>query len=269
MNVSPESGSTGRTPSEATPVGGAVPRPVGRWPRILTFSGAAVLVVALAAGVLAVVLFVRAVPFDLLGPAGEPGPGALASAGVPGSASVPLPSEPGTYAVWQIGPGTPGDRADGTGLDDEWDDQDSSDQLFTGSRLTAEDVTVTAPDGTRIPVRTGVPSGNVDRGSTHGELIGLFDAAGPVEIEVTDPGVAAGTSVVVAEGQDFGAFFGTVFGTIGAWFVAVGGGMLGFVMLVGGIVWWAVARNARPPGPPAGQVPPGPPSSSSLPSPTP
>ncbi|GAA1869282.1 hypothetical protein [Myceligenerans crystallogenes] len=241
-------------PSGVTPAGGAAsavgrgPRTVGKGPKILTFSGAAVLVLALAAGALAVVLFLRAVPLDVVTSSGEPGARALGSADVPGSAEVPLPAEPGTYAVWQIGAGAPAGAA-GHAPNGEWDDD--PDQTFAGTRLGPDDISVTAADGAPVPVRSGFPGGTVDLGGTHGEVVAMFDAAGPVEIEVSDPGVAAGTSVVVAEGQDFGDFFATLLGTIGAWFVAVGGGMLGFFLLVGGIIWWAVARNARSPLPPS------------------
>lgn len=245
-------------------VQGAAPR-VGKGPRILTFSGAAVLLLGIAAGVVAVMLFLRAVPFDLLTLSGEPGPGALAATDVPGSMTVQLPSEPGVYGVWQAARESSGPDdtagaafAAGTAFAGRADvaATDDVDDELAGPRLTVDDIRVTDESGTPVAVGPAAISSEVGAGDVHGELVAQFEASGPVEIEVSDPGVADGTFVMIAEGQDFGSFFTTLFGTIGAWFLAVGGGMLGFFLLLGGIIWWALARDrAARSGPPPSPAP--------------
>ncbi|GAB4085276.1 hypothetical protein GCM10028784_19060 [Myceligenerans cantabricum] len=223
MNLPPEQGPP-MSPGPAVPPAGTV----GAGPRILTFSGVAVLLVAVAAGVLAAVLFARAVPFDLLTPSGEPGPGALGVADVPGSTDAVLP-ETGTYAIWEVGP-DPEARA-----------------------VSAADITVADQAGTTLPVGRAAFSGDVSAGGAHGRLVAQFRAdAGPATVEVSSAGAPDGTYVVVAESQDFGGFFATLGGSVVAWFVALGGGMLGLLVTAGGIVWWVLRRNA---GRPAGAAP--------------
>ncbi|GAB3162194.1 hypothetical protein GCM10027059_14360 [Myceligenerans halotolerans] len=202
-------------------------RRVGAGPKVLTFSGIALLLVAIAAGVAAVLLFVRVVPLDLVTASGEPGPGALGAVDVPGSATVDLPDD-GIYSVWEVGP----------------------DPVSQG--MSAEDVTVTVAGddaGTSLAVGRPEMSGQISVGGLHGRLLAQFESeAETVDLSAGDPGVPDGTYLVVARGQDFGGFFTGVGGTIGAWFVAIGGGMLGFAMTIGGVIWWVVRRNsARPP----------------------
>ena len=48
---------------------------------------------------------------------------------------------------------------------------------------------------------------------------------------------------VVTEGWRFGEFFATVGGSVLLWIVAIGGGVVGVGLLVGGLVWRAVARR--------------------------
>ncbi|MBL0888294.1 hypothetical protein [Myceligenerans indicum] len=194
-------------------------RRVGLGPKVLTFSGVAILLIAVAAGLVAAMLFVRVVPAGLVTASGQPGPKALAAVSVPGSVTVHLP-EDGVYAVWEVGPDP------------------------TSQGMSAQDVTVVDAAGATIGVDPPPMSGSVDAGGLHGRLLAQFEGeAGVALLLAGDPGVPDGTYLVLARGQELPGFAGTLGATVAAWFVAVGGGMLGVLMIVGGIVWWVLRRQ--------------------------
>ncbi|WP_125777785.1 hypothetical protein [Antribacter gilvus] len=204
------------------PSPGPAPAPRStRGAKILTFAGAAVLLVALAAVVVAVVLFLRAVPTGIVTADGGPGSAALASGPVGGSAELEV-AEPGRYTVWQV-----------SGDEDEF--------------LAADDVAVTP--GGDVTVSSPAVSQSFGRGGA--EAIAVADLVvttpGDYVVTVLTPDAPAGSTFVVTEGTGFREFFTGLGGTIAAWFVAIGGGIVGVMMLTGGIVWWALARRPAQP----------------------
>lgn len=205
------------------PYPGAAPRPP-RPPRstkgatALVVVGAVVMVLALVAGVLGATTFVRALPTGVVDATGRPGSDALASGDVPGEAEVDLVGgQP--YTVWAVRP--------------------AGDDGFS-----VADVTVTCPDGELGVGWPGV-TGNAGLGAYEATTVAEVSAATSQRCTVavaagsSDPG----TTFVVTEGWRFGEFFTTIGGTILLWFVAVGGGLLGVGLLIGGIVWRVLARR--------------------------
>ncbi len=171
------------------------------------------------AGVLAVVLFVRAVPTGVVDAAGGPGSAALASGPAPGAAELVVTGGT-TYAVWAVDGGALGPR----------------------------DVTLACPGSDAPPVSAPSVSGSSSAGGVTAETVAEFTATADATCTVSvasAPGTSvSGTSTfVVTEGWRFGEFFATVGGTVAAVLVAIGGGVLGAALLAGGIVWRVVARR--------------------------
>jgi len=216
----------GPGPSTPYAFAGAVPRPPRppRPPRstrgatVLVVVGAALLVAAVVAGVLGVTTFLRAIPTGVVDGAGGPGSSALASGDVPGEAEVALTGgEP--YSVWAVVP-------------------------VGGERFSAPDVTVSCPDG---DLAVGLPAVSGSAGLGPFEAITVAEVTSPASqsctVAVEQGGAGPGTTFVVTEGWRFGEFFATVGGTVLLWFVAIGGGLTGAALLVGGIVWRVLARR--------------------------
>lgn len=185
---------------------------------MLIWVGAALLVVALAAGVVAGTLFWRALPTGVIDGDGAPGSEALAAGPVPGEVEVEVTGgEP--YAVWSVT--SPG-----------------------GAAFDREDVTV-ACDGVEVAVSAAAVSGSSGAGTYSATTVAQVTAPddGTCSVSVAAPTASGSGSFVVTEGWRFGSFFATIGGTILLWFVAVGGGMVGFGLLLGGIVWRVVGRR--------------------------
>ncbi len=206
------------------PYPGAAPRPPRstRGATTMIVVGAVVLVLALVAGILGVTTFVRALPTGVIDGAGRPGSAALASGDVPGEAELEVTGgQP--YSIWAVGRAG---SSDGAGLD-------------------VEDVTVTCADGD-LTVSAPSVSGSSGLGSSQATTVAEATppASGTCTVTVAQGAAPAGTTFVVTEGWRFGTFFATLGGTIVLWFVAIGGGLLGAGLLVGGIVWRVIARRA-------------------------
>ncbi|MCB7137619.1 hypothetical protein [Cellulosimicrobium marinum] len=219
MTFPPGAGPSAPFPS---PGGGyPPPPPVRRSTRgatVLIVVGSVLLVLATGAGALGVSTFLRAVPTGVVDGAGGPGPDALASGGVPGEAQVSVVAgEP--YSVWAVVPAG-------------------------GAPFGADDVRVTCPDGALTVGRPSV-SGSSGAGSFEATTVAEVTpgASQTCTVAVSGGSVGAGTTFVVTDGWRFGEFFATVGGTILLWFVAIGGGLLGLGLLVGGILWRVVARR--------------------------
>ncbi|MGN0110993.1 MAG: hypothetical protein ACI38P_05005, partial [Cellulosimicrobium funkei] len=166
--------------------------------------------------------FVRALPTGVIDGAGRPGSAALASGDVPGEAELEVTGgQP--YSIWAVGRAG---SSDGAGLD-------------------VEDVTVTCADGD-LTVSAPSVSGSSGLGSSQATTVAEVTppASGTCTVTVAQGAAPAGTTFVVTEGWRFGTFFATLGGTIVLWFVAIGGGLLGAGLLVGGIVWRVIARRA-------------------------
>lgn len=208
-------------PGAPTPYPGTAPPPPRstRGATALITVGAVLLVVALVAAVLGVTTFVRALPTGVVDGTGEPGTEALASGDVPGEAELALTGgEP--FSVWAVVP------VGAAGFD-------------------ADDVTVACPEGD-LDVRHPSVSGSSGFGSH--EATTVAEVTSPTTqtctVVVAQGTASPGTTFVVTEGWRFGEFFATVGGTILLWFVAIGGGLVGTAMLIGGIVWRVLARRS-------------------------
>lgn len=213
----------GPGPSVPYPYPGAAPRPP-RPPRstrgatVLIVAGAAVLVLAVVAGVLGVASFLRAIPTGVTDGAGGPGSASVASGDVPGEAEVALTGgEP--YSVWAVVPAG-------------------------GDGFSTSDVTVSCPDDD-ASVRFPAVSGSSGTGSYVATTVADVTATSTQTCTVSvAPGAASpGTTFVVTEGWGLGEFFATVGSTVLLWFVAIGGGIVGAALLIGGIVWRVLARR--------------------------
>ncbi|MBD5787593.1 hypothetical protein IF650_15585 [Cellulosimicrobium terreum] len=167
--------------------------------------------------------FLRALPTGVVDTAGRPGSAALGSGEVPGAADVTVTSgEP--YSVWAVT----------VGGDEPFD---------------VDDVTVACDGGTGPTVSFPAVSGSSGAGTytarTVAQLIAPADGTCTVAV-AAGPGSSAGpggSTFVVTEGWRFGELVATVGGTILLWFVAIGGGVVGLGLLVGGIVWRYVSRR--------------------------
>ena len=197
------------------------PRPRRTGPKVLTFSGNAVLVEGMVLGVVGVAGAARGiadvVPTDLVTREGTAGSDALAL----GPSTTPLPfdvQEQGGYLVLEVS-------------------QDPS------ARLPASAVSAEGPSG---PVRMSRPdeSGSLEVNGWSVFPVGVLvpDEEGTHAI-VVDPQVAA-ADVGIAVSGPYNA--GSVAGIGGSGIVLLIGflvGGLGLAMLIAGIVWWAVARK--------------------------
>ncbi|PJI85654.1 hypothetical protein [Luteimicrobium subarcticum] len=177
--------------------------------------GACVLVGAMVAGVVAAVLFVRVLPTDIVTSDGHPGSASLASGTAPGDATLGVDAGE-RYAVWSAR--NPGTQAS-----------------------TPDDVTVVC-DGAPVAVTGPSVSGSVTTSGTSAYAAAEFVAPsdGTCTVTVTEP---LGRTFVVADADSFGAFFGGVAATVLLTFAAIGLGLVGAGLLVGGIIWKVVARS--------------------------
>lgn len=195
----------------------------GRWgtgPKVLTWIGALILAVSVAAGVLGASTFLSVLPLGVVDAQGRPGANALGGGEVPGSAEISV-GHGDVVVIWEVAPAS------------------------ASRSLAPEDVRVTGAGG-EVPVARAEVSGTSRVGSVRAETFAQFraPAAGDYTIEV-GAGAGEAEGFVVAEGDSFPAFFGGLFATIGLWFLALGGGVLGVCVLAGGIVWGMV-RARRP-----------------------
>lgn len=204
----------GSAPGAPVPPAPRGPRRAPRGATALVVIGALLLVAALVAAVVAVTLFVRAVPFGVVDVAGGPGSAALASGPVPGSAELDV-SDGTTYAVWAV----------------------------DGGALGARDVAVACGGSDAPAVSAPSVSGSSSAGGVTAETVAEFTAAADTTCTVSVASAPGTSTFVVTEGWRFGEFFGTVGGTVAAALVAGGGGVLGVGLLAGGIVWRVVARR--------------------------
>lgn len=185
--------------------------------------GAAVLLLAVGVAVLGAVLFARALPLDVLGAGGTPGPSVVGTVPAGGSATIELDAR--RYVVWLAAP-----RADaGVYLDG--------------------DLTVTDPDGAQVRVRQGWLSGTSGRGGVLARTAAAFtaDVSGPHQLRA--PAVEGSSEAVLLVTPDEGpaVFIGGIFGTLGAVLGSLLLGTVGLGLTVGGAIWWY--RRLHPPTP--------------------
>jgi len=187
----------------------------------LTSIGALLLVVTVVVVVLVARTFLSIVPIGVVSADGSPGSGALASAPAPGTTTVTL--EPGFYDLYLIVP----DSVFHAGLDG-----------------TAE---LTGPDGTTVEADHVGVNATAGAGAWSAMSVGTFEVTDAGEYTLTVPrATEPAAEVVLVEGHGVGGFFAGVFQTVGGTFLAIVLGTVGFGLLVGGIIWWALrARNRR------------------------
>ena len=193
-----------------------------RGAKILTALGALVCLGGLVLGVVIAVQFVRLLPLDVLGPDGAPGSAVVAVVEAPGTADARL--EAGRYAIVL------------------------TQRQPVGSGGLASDLSVTAPDGTAVATdaRPQV-SMHASRGSYAARSVGAFVAAEPGIYTVTAPRMADGTpaTVMLTKDQDVAPFVTGIVSTVFGLIAVIVVGLLGCGMLLGGIVWWVMARRPR------------------------
>lgn len=210
----------------ASRVGAPVPPRSTRGAQLLTVGGVVVLVLALAVSVGVARVFLGVLPLGVLTSDGEPGPAVVASLDAPGATEVELAAD--RYAVYLAGPTT---------------GEDDAVEL-------ASDLLVSAPDGTVVDTSRGtqVTSTTAGGGRT-ARTVGSFTITEPGTYTVIAPATddGSGATVLLTPDQDFAPFFAGVFGSIFGVFLAIGLGLVGFLMLAGGIVWWVLARRTRLP----------------------
>lgn len=203
------------------PVGarGALP-PSTRGPKLMTFSGIALLVGGLAAFAVGLGLFVTALPLDVISLDGGPGSGVVAVVPAPGSESVGL--DAGTYVVYLAAPrGTFPPRLEGT-------------------------ITVTGPDGSAVRVGSSSINGSVSSGSTEAHTVAGFEVPADGNYVITAPPHANSgeARLLVLDDPGAGTFFGQVVGTVGAVFLGIGLGTVGVCLTIGGGVWWYLRHTS-------------------------
>ncbi|MBO1752838.1 hypothetical protein J4G33_13575 [Actinotalea sp. BY-33] len=199
-----------------------------RGPKILTFSGVAALVLSIAAGVVAAVMFLGLLPTGVLSSNGGDGPDAVGSVEAPGTMEVDLEADL-AYAFYL-----------------------ARDAGMSNARLESRPE-VTGPDGEEVHVSSAPSvSGNIGRGGTRAATVGGFraDTSGTYTVDVP-PALFAGDGarVILVEDQEVMPFVTGIFGTVVLVLVAVALGILALGLLAGGIVWWVVRRRAAPSAP--------------------
>ncbi len=192
-------------------------------PKILTFGGIGLLVVTAVLAVFVVRLFLSVLPLGIVDSDGSPGPDAVGGTDVPGSVTLTLETDT-AYTVYLAFPSN------------------------TAAAL-SEDPTVTDAMGTILP-GLPAPASTSTIGGVSAEGVHTFrtSAAGEYTIDVpelADPDSTPWATAVVTEGDDLPAFFSGLFGTVFGVFLAIGLGVLGLGMVVGGGIWWYVRSRVR------------------------
>ena len=211
-------------PAATPPPAGALPRPSLRGPRLLTALGVLLLLVALAVGAGAASLFVRTLPLEVLAGDGTAGPGIVGEVPLPGDGTVDLAA--GRYTLWVAEP--------------------AEDAPVHGW---IPDVVVTGPDGADVPVRGASVSGNATRGGVQAATVGgiTVTAGGEHRLTVTDQDAVDGARLLIAVDDGFASFMGGIAGTLGLTFAAIGVGLAGVGVTVGGALWWWTRRRTPVP----------------------
>ena len=197
-----------------------------RGAKILTAVGPLLCVGAVVLGVATARQFVGLLPLDVLGSDGEAGSAVVGVVDAPGTERVQL--EAGRYAIL-LAQRQPADSA--------------------GLGELADDLSVTAPDGTDVATDGGAQvSLTAARGGVTARSVGAFVAPEAGVYTMTAPPTADGSTAIVllTPDQDFAPFFTGIFSTVFGVFGVIVLGLLGGGAALGGIVWWVIARTPRP-----------------------
>lgn len=204
-------------------------------PKILTFSGIFLLLVGLAGIGIAIAMIIGNLPMNVITPQGQPGSDALA--GITASEELQFDSPGGTsYDLWEVQASLGGQSIFGTAS-----------------------VTVTGPDGSAVSVRNAEVNGNMTLGTYRAETFASFQAAesGTYIITLTprpgsEPlssnvefGEATPVDAVLSQGSEFPSFLTGIFTSIGAMFLGIFALLLGFGLVIGGVIWWVSVNGRR------------------------
>lgn len=197
------------------------PRPTSTTgPKVTVAIGAALLVAAIAVGVLGAMAFVDVMPTDVLQLDGSPGSGVLAESDAPGSTTVELPAD-AAYTLFLVRD----DRNLSTAMDGT--------------------PTVTDEDGRTIAVRASDVDLTATMGTTHAEAVASFrtDSAGTYTVEAPAAADGRPARVFVVESTGLGGFIGGIFGGVAGILGAVFLGLASVALLVVGGIMWGVRRG--------------------------
>lgn len=188
----------------------------------LTASGVVVLLVAIGVGIGTVLLLIGTASSGVLTMNGHAGSDVIAEVDAPGTGTVEL--EAGErYALHLVTPGF----------------SDDADLLG--------EVQLVAPSGDTVDV-DGSPAVHMETtmGGWHAESVAAFTAPEDGVYDMTVPSADVDDArVLVASDQDFAPFFAGIFGSVLGVFLAIGLGMLGLGLTVGGTIWWVLRARAR------------------------
>ncbi len=209
------------------PYGGprpAVPqRPVPtslRGPVTITTIGVLLLVATAVVAFFVVRTFVSIVPFGVLDGSGNPGSASVASTSAPGTTTATL--EPGYYDLYLVVPAS---------------------EQYARLEGTAE---LVHADGTSVTAEPPGVNGTATMGGSRAFIVAGFRVETAGEHTLTVPVASSpDAQVVLVEGHDLAGFMSGVFGTVGGVFLAIGLGVVGFGLTVGGVIWWVVRARAR------------------------
>jgi len=188
-------------------------------PAVLTIIGAICLVAAIVATVFAVRTFVGIVPLHVLDSRGDPGSAALGVTDVPGAATLDL--DAGWYDIYAVVP---------------------------MARFSTPDVTVqvTGPDGTPVDLQSPTVASTTSLGGSSANAISSFQVTDPGQYTLTaTDATSTDTRVIVVRGKPTTAFLGSVAGVVVGMFLAIGLGVVGLGLTIGGGVWWGNRARAR------------------------
>lgn len=210
-------------------------------PKILTFSGIAVLLLGIVALIFGITTMVSNLPLNIITAQGQPGSAALAALTM--SEEFELSSAGGlSYDLWEV--------------------QQSPTGQFG---LEPDTVSVIGPDGNSVAVEPTEVSGSSSVGGFKAQSFASFSAAkaGSYTIVITPgPGYSgpstnfsgteglsadspAPVDAVMTEGSDFSSFFTGLFTSVGGIIVGVFALLVGGGLTIGGIAWWINANGRR------------------------
>lgn len=205
------------------PPPGVPPRPVKTslaGPITLTAVGVFLVVATIVVAFFVVRTFVSIVPLGVLDGSGNPGSSSLASTDAPGTTTATL--EPGYYDLYLVVPAS---------------------ERYANLEGTAQ---LTGPDGELVTAEPPGVNGNASMGGSRAFTVAGFRVESAGEYTLTVPAASSDDALVVlVEGHDVAGFVSGLLGTVGGVFVAIGLGVVGLGLTVGGVIWWVVRAKAR------------------------
>lgn len=194
-----------------------------RGAKILTFTGGGVLVLGIIALVAAFGILMSAVPTGIVTGSGNPGDDVLVDLAVPGTTEIEATAG-SEYSLWTVS------------------------ERSGSAQTKRQDIEVRDPEGKSVLLTGPSVTGTNTRNHFTARSLANFTAPTSGTYEIVASGTdlnASGERIFVSQAQEFSSFFAGIFGFIGLMFIGVGGGIVGFGMTLGGIIWWVVASNKK------------------------